>query len=615
MAAFFAIFAVCFVGYIFRSMESGAFRRLLARLLFLPLLSLAGLAFLLGSTLQQLITSARWVDHSDRVIASANDLNHLIVDEETGLRGYIATGDAIFLEPFRSANRQIESRFGELLAAVSDSPEQTAALQRIRARYRAWLQAQQPALGGMPQSQIEPFLLAQKAGMDDLRGEWAQFILREQQLRDARTAKLTRMDKFTFYSLIILSLFTALLIAAETRRSFRQVAVQYQEKLRSVERAQRETYASELWLRTTLRSIADGVIACGPDGHITFMNPVAEQLTGWQESDAHGRILREVFRIVNEKTREPVENPAEKLRRGGIIAGTSNHTALIRRDGFEIAIEHSGASIQNKEGEMIGIVLIFRDITEKRRTDAAIMQAEKLASAGRLTASIAHEVNNPLEALMNLLYLARRTEDVSESRHLLSQAEPELARISHIARQSLGFYKDSTAMTEFDLSEVVRKVVDFYRPRGQINHVRLTTEISGDTAIIGSRGEVQQVLSNLLANSLDACIKDCVVRVRVRGATSPLDASEGARITVADNGCGISEAAMHRVFEAFYTTKGTTGTGLGLWVTRQLVEKHGGSMRLRSRSSGGSTGTVFSIFLPKQRSAVNLPRPEISLVQ
>jgi signal transduction histidine kinase len=248
---------------------------------------------------------------------------------------------------------------------------------------------------------------------------------------------------------------------------------------------------------------------------------------------------------------------------------------------------------------MIGIVLVFRDVSDRRASEVALMRAEKLASAGRLAAAIAHEVNNPLEGLVNLIYLARGEEDIQQVRRHLTDADRELQRIAHITRQSLGFYRETASAGLFRPDVVTREVFDFYSSRAAASRVSLHVKIETEQKAFGNPGELRQVLSNVLANSLDACLEGNSICVRVRAAGDPLDlALRGVRISVADSGRGIHPENLERIFEPFFTTKKDTGTGLGLWVSRELIEKHGGRLRVRSSVTGGRSGTVFMLFLP-----------------
>jgi signal transduction histidine kinase len=227
------------------------------------------------------------------------------------------------------------------------------------------------------------------------------------------------------------------------------------------------------------------------------------------------------------------------------------------------------------------------------------MRAEKLASAGRLAAAIAHEVNNPLEGLVNLVYLARSEDNLSQVRRHLADADRELQRIAHITRQSLGFYRENSYPTQFRPDVVTREVVEFYSFRAAAARVDLTVALKTEQKVWGNPGELRQVISNLIANSLDACEAGASICVRVHASRDWRGAgSDGVRVVVADTGCGIAIDNLHRIFEPFFTTKKDTGTGLGLWVSRELIEKHGGHLEVRSRTDRKPTGTVFSVFLP-----------------
>jgi signal transduction histidine kinase len=229
------------------------------------------------------------------------------------------------------------------------------------------------------------------------------------------------------------------------------------------------------------------------------------------------------------------------------------------------------------------------------------MRAEKLAAAGRLAASVAHEVNNPLEGLTNLVFIALHSNDLDEIHHLLAQAESELGRIAHITRQSLGFYRETSTPAHFKPATIIREVTDFYTSRARNLGVSFVVNTKTEREVLGSAGELRQVLSNLLANSLDACVSGSIIRIEASSAVDPRDFSrQGVRITIADTGFGIPAKNLESIFEPFFTTKRDTGTGLGLWVSRELVEKHGGTLRVRSRTSDPFCGTVFSIFLPSQ---------------
>jgi len=560
------------------------------------------LALILGYGLQRVEESANAIDRADVVILHGNRLTKLIVDEETGLRGFLLTRNPAFLEPMHSADLQIEPEFDTLFSLVH-RPDQVARLHRLEAAHKQWQEEAYREINSFPQDlpTMEQHLLQRKHDMDALRAQMDEFLSIVAGRRAERSADNAQISRNARIELILVVALIAALLAWETRRIFRKLTAAYNHQIREIKQRVEESYAREQWLNTTIRSIGDAVIACDTDGNVVFMNLVAEQLTGWQEAEARGVSLHDVFPIFNEDTRAVVENPVDKVRRLGTVVGLANHTFLVSKNGTEICIDDSGAPIRDSAGKMIGVVLVFRDITDRRLSEGALMRAEKLAAAGRLAASVAHEVNNPLEGLTNLVYLARRSEEVEEIRQLLMQAESELGRIAHITRQSLGFYRETATPAHFKPAKIVREVSSFYAARAATLGVTFHVNAATDREVLGAAGELRQILSNLLANSLDACAKGARIRIETHSAVDPRNPSNpGVRITIADTGTGIAPEHLQSVFEPFFTTKTDTGTGLGLWVSRELVEKHGGSLRVRSRNIHPRCGTVFSIFLPQQ---------------
>ena len=583
-------------------MESRLYNKLLFRLLALPVAALAILALILGYGLERVEESAAAIDRADVVILHGNRLGKLMVDEETGLRGFLLTRNPVFLEPLQSADLQIEPEFDTLLSLVHRS-DQAARLQRLQSAHEQWEQEARREINSFPQDlpTMEQHLLQRKHDMDDLRAQLDEFLGIVAGHRAEHSAANIQINRYARIGLVCVATLIAALLAWDTRRIFRKLTVAYNHQIREIKQRVEESYAREQWLSTTIRSIGDAVIACDTDGNVVFMNFVAEQLTGWQEKDARGESLHSVFPIFNEETREIVENPVDKVRRLGTVVGLANHTFLVSKNGNEISIDDSGAPIRDSSGNMIGVVLIFRDITERRMSEGALMRAEKLAAAGRLAASVAHEVNNPLEGLTNLVYIARRSDEMDEVRQLLLQAEGELGRIAHITRQSLGFYREPSMPAHFKPATIVHEVSTFYATRAAMLGVTLTANAATDREVLGAAGELRQILSNLLANSLDACAKGATIRIETHSAVDPRNPSRaGVRITIADTGTGIAPEHLKSIFEPFFTTKLDTGTGLGLWVSRELVEKHGGSLRVRSSTGNSRCGTVFSIFLPQQ---------------
>jgi PAS domain S-box-containing protein len=615
--------------------------------------------------------------------------------------------------------------------------------------------------------------------------------------------------------------------------------------------ATRRLRESEARATRILQSIGDAVIITDAEGCITRMNPIAEALTGWTLAEAQGHPLIEVFQIASEETRQAVESPVDKVRRTGSVVGLANHTILISRDGKEIPIDDSGAPIHGDDGELSGIVLVFRDIEERRaaerereriaerlsqvlevttdaivtvdrnwvmtylnpraaelyasdreilghnlwerfpdavyegspyvehyyramndgipgvfdahypeplnlwlhlevhptpdgivvfsrditaevasrkalrekseqaerqrveieslyrsapiglalfdakdfrylrlndrqaeffgltpeqivgrtltemapieglaelfaqvaagepvinfplegelvtrpgehrywtvsyfpvfaadgtveaitaasleitqqkKTEIALMQSEKLAVMGRLAASIAHEINNPLESLTNLLYLAARSGDPEKVQEYIRTAERELRRVSAISNQTLRFHKQASSPTAITCKELMDSVVSLYQGRIVNSGIRIEERVRALRPVRCFEGEIRQVLSNLVSNSVDAMHPlGGRLLLRSREATNWTTGERGVTFTVADTGTGIPHSAVNRIFEAFFTTKDIGGTGLGLWVSSEIVARHRGVLRVRSTQKRGRSGTVFTMFLP-----------------
>jgi two-component system NtrC family sensor kinase len=239
------------------------------------------------------------------------------------------------------------------------------------------------------------------------------------------------------------------------------------------------------------------------------------------------------------------------------------------------------------------------EIKERKQVQEALLRNEMLANAGRMAASIAHEINNPLDAVINTLFLVRTSADLPESaREYLEIADAELMRIGYITRQTLGFYQESSAAASNSVSALISSVVVLLQAKIKSSGATVERRCDEELQVIGVFGELRQVLANLLLNSLHAVGRDGRVVLRASASIHPNDGSRRVRITVADSGHGMGAATMKEIFEPFFTTKGMVGTGLGLWVCKQLVDKNGGSIRVRSNREGVRRGTAFSVVLP-----------------
>jgi PAS domain S-box-containing protein len=365
-------------------------------------------------------------------------------------------------------------------------------------------------------------------------------------------------------------------------------------------RAQEALASEKERLAVTLASIGDGVIATDAHGRVTLLNRVAERLTGWETREAMGRPLDEVFRIVNEQTREPCENPVDKVLRSGQIVGLANHTALIARDGVERVIADSGAPIRDARSRIIGVVLVFRDQTEARRMEEEATRAQKLESLGVLAGGIAHDFNNILTGVLGNVSLVRAMIDPSAKvQDRLSDAEKALARARELTQQLLTFAKGGAPIRRpTGLGPVIRDAVSFALSGA---HSRCLFVLDDDLwSVEADPGQIGQVLQNLAMNADEAMPEGGTVEVRAANEILPasnplgLPAGQFVRIEVADTGTGIAPHHLPRIFDPYFTTK-KRGSGLGLSVSYSIVRNHDGLIVAESTLG---VGTRLTVWLP-----------------
>jgi PAS domain S-box-containing protein len=338
---------------------------------------------------------------------------------------------------------------------------------------------------------------------------------------------------------------------------------------------------------------SDAIYSTTLEGTITSWNRAAENLYGLSVEEAVGT---SVLPLVPPDRHDEIERNRRILSAGGHIG--PYQTERIRKDGTRWPVLLSISPLLDRRGQIVGASSIARDISAEKQSQEAIRRNEKLATAGRLAASIAHEINNPLEAVINLLYLARN--DSENAAQYLTMAEEEIGRVARLAQQTLGFVRDTNAESPVDAAVIMDEILQLYSRKLEQRQIRVTRRYRSAARLQGYAGELRQLFANLVVNASDAMFENGVLQIRVAEGRDWSDAREGVRITVADNGIGIKPESLPRIFEPFFTSKKDTGTGLGLWVSSGIVRKHGGSIRVRSRSEGEATGTVFSVFLPYQ---------------
>lgn len=341
-------------------------------------------------------------------------------------------------------------------------------------------------------------------------------------------------------------------------------------------------------LAAIVESSDDAIVAKDLNGIITDWNAAAERLFGYRADEIVGR---SVLTIIPPELQHEEPGIISRLRRGERI--DHYETRRMRKDGQIIEVSLTVSPIRDSKGNVIGGSKILRDIRDRRAAEAALLEKEKFVAAGRLAATLAHEVNNPLESITNLAYLLSKHSSLdAEGRNYADLLLKEVQRAGEITRQTLGYYRQSKLASEVDLEQLVEHVFKGKHKKLAQKNINFEISFVDVPPVQGFSGELRQVFDNLIENAIDAVPFEG--KVAVRGQ------KDGVMVSVAvqDNGLGIPPEALPKIFEPFFTTKIDKGSGLGLWVTRSIVEKHGGKVQVESKHEPAQHGTVFTVELP-----------------
>ena len=353
--------------------------------------------------------------------------------------------------------------------------------------------------------------------------------------------------------------------------------------------------AQEQPWQALLDSAGEGIWGVGLDGSCTFVNRAAQRMLGFTADELVGRNMHQ---MVHHHYLDGSDYGAEDcpvynvFRKNRPFSNQIDH--VFRKDGSHFHAEMSAQPILT-DGQVRGAVVTFRDITQARLAEEALRRSEKLAAVGQLASSIAHEINNPLEAVTNLLYLVRTAESMDDVRTYTALAESELARVADITMQTLRFHRQQSAAAPVQLGETIPAVLRLYSSRFVSRRVDLRMRLHACPEAMLLEGDIRQVLNNLIRNAYDAMPNGGPLLVRLRPATCVRTWVDGVRITIADTGTGFLPKMRKTLFEPFHTSKEMTGTGLGLWISKGIIDKHRGKMHMRSRMGAG---TVFAVWLP-----------------
>lgn len=545
-------------------------------------------------------------EHRHLILEAIDKIEADSRDAETGQRGFLITGDARYLQPYEDALKRSDADFAGLEEALRAwHPELLRRLPAVHAALEQKLHELEQTVALRRQSGFEAsreVVLTDRGRrlMEQLRAEFEDLRTTEVQAI-ARGNALGDRLRYWAYATSLLGGLAVLLALGGTSRLLRR---RFAERLA----AARNLYDEKELYRTTLGSIGDAVITTDRDGRVTFLNPVAEKLTGWTTAQASGESLQSVFRIVNEDTRESVEDPALRALREGVVVGLANHTVLLHRSGLEYRIDDSAAPIRDSLGHIRGAVLVFRDISERRQVEDALREADRRKD--EFLAMLAHELRNPLAPLQNALHILRvsgsNAQTVDRVTQMMERQLDQMVRLVHdlldvsrMTRNILPLDKDWV-----DVGIVIRDALEMSTPAlTEARHTLTVSPPAQSLTIVADRTRLTQALSNLLSNAAKYTPPGGQVWLTAR------DDGDAVVFSVKDSGEGIPADMIDRVFEMFTQVQTSMerskgGLGIGLTLVRRIVELHGGSVV--ATSGGANQGSEFILRLPKPTN----PQPE-----
>ena len=603
------------------------FNRLLTRAALLPLGLMALLSVLLLWQITNLLHVFAWVDTTDKIIAQANVSQKLLLDMETGKRGYLLTSNPDYLEPYTNGDARIDPALTALAASVQDSPAQARRVQTIQALRGRWGEDARAKIAavtpGTPFVRQKSGLPLGKTLMDEMRGQFDGFIATEDAMRVHRSEAARR----TAWQVITTALLAALagggLLALLSRRQLQELSTEFSEATATARRQAQVIEERQVWLSTVLRSLGEGVLATDEAGRVTLLNPQAEAMTGWTQAEAVGQPVGNVFRLEGGDGGGPVPHVLQ-TRQPFQSRRDDPDTRLLTRGGVAVPVEMVAAPITGGQAAetLSGVVLAFRDIQERKAFERDLMRAKDAAEASSRTksqflANMSHELRTPMNAILG--YSEMLQEEAEEDG--LDSFVPDLQKIQGAGKHLLALINDILDLSkieagkmdlyleEFQIATMAAEVAATVEPlitkKSNVLHVHCPAEIGTMRADLT---KVRQSLFNLLSNAAKFT-EDGEITLDVRR-----DGSE-VLFAVRDSGIGMTPEQRAGLFEAFSqadasTTRKYGGTGLGLAITRRFCRMMGGDCTVESTPGAGSVFTLrlpVTVAAPKQ--AENAPAP------
>ena len=549
---------------------------------------------------------------TERIVSLNEDLLSALKDAETGQRGFLLTGRDEYLEPYRKSQAAIQNDLQQLGVQIT-RPATRANFTHLEQLVSGKLAALAKAIELRRTKGFDAAVAVVEEGygkrtMDEIRTV-SQAIHDEElgpMLAARQTAgeSATRLRWLNVGSLVVLLILLSLAATAIRRGRERRDAL-----IRELDASKREAAHARDTLDLTLRSIGDAVIATDDEGRVTFMNPAAQRLTGWQEENAKGQPLPRVFRIINERTRDTVESPVEKVLRLGTVVGLANHTILLNANGDEIPIDDSAAPMKAPTGKIGGVVLVFRDIGERRRAEKELERSryeltqtnEALQRSNtdleQFAYAVSHDLQAPLRTIASFSQLIVRSGGTGpQTAEYLRHIQNGVARMMDLIRGLLEYsrvtHETEAAPAPVNFQEVLGEVL--WNLQAEIKERGAVIQADGLPTVMADKRSMVQLLQNVVGNAL-----------KYNGSKRPEVKVEAARresgewvLHVRDNGIGIDMRHAQQIFGVFTRLHGRdeySGTGIGLAICRRIVELHGGKIWVESKLGEGCT---FSFSLP-----------------
>jgi PAS domain S-box-containing protein len=585
-------------------------RRLLITLMIaVAVLALNGLWA--GNALRTLIDDNRWYAHTHEVISNIEAVRATIAETAAAERANLLTGDAAYLATYRAAVDRFHQGSARLQQLTVDDPAQEERIALLNQAIGARLSLADEVVEARRRQGLDAALrLFMSHRNDAVVAQIGNLLVTlEQEERRLLATRMNRShaaERAASWAFLLANLLAAAFLVIVWIQSRAAAADRLRHELDLVN--QRE------WFSTTLGSIGDGVLATDASGAVQFMNPVTERLTGWSTAEAAGRPIEEVFHIVNEQTRAKAENPVARALREGLVVGLANHTLLLSRTGVETPIDDSAAPIRSPDGRTLGVVLVFRDVAERKKAESErerLLDRERQSrytaeSANRakdgFLATVSHELRTPLGVILGWAGILRagnaEPRTVEHAAEVLERNGRTLAKLVDdmldISRIVSG--KVQIEPVEIDPAAVLAAAVEALRPAAKEKGVALELVLEPLPGPVTADPErLQQVVWNLLSNAIKFSSKGGKVTVALGLA------GDWLRIEVRDEGVGIAPERLPHVFERFWqadtsSTRRHGGLGLGLAIVRHLVEMHGG--RVTAASSGEGYGATFTVEIP-----------------